>query len=110
VVVALFLNGCATSATYYDVDESELSSETLWPGLRLDVEYESGKTAKIIVSEVTDRSIISDDGSEWPKSGIRRLTVKGLSNSSDCGSLQSWKNYQCWEDDALREIGFDRKK
>ena len=104
LLVLLCLCGCATSETYYDVEESELTAGTLWPGLKLDVEYQDGTQAKIVVAEVTDESILANDGTEWPKSGIHKLKVKGLSNSSDCGSLHSWNNYQCWKDDLSRQI------
>ena len=96
--------GCASYETYSDVKPEELNTSTLWSGLKLRLEYADGTQARFTVREVNDDSIVSTDGKEWPKTGIKTLTLKTPPNSADCGSLASWRNRQCWIDDAERAI------
>lgn len=98
VIISALLSGCTAYQTFDNVDARELNAETLWPGMRLRVEYEDGAVAQITISEVTDELMISEDGTGWPKTGIRVLAVRFPSNSSDCGRLASWNNARCWRE------------
>ena len=102
--VMTFVAACASYETFTNVQPSELNSSTLWPGMKLRLHYEDGTEAAITVREVTEISIISTDGTSWPKTGINSLAVRSSSATQDCGSLASWRNGQCWKDDIDREI------
>ena len=97
LVVTILLNGCATYQTFYDVPPEQLNSSTLRSGDRLQLEYGDGSVAKLTVEAVTDDAIISKNGDHWPKIGVKKLTIEIPANSSDCGSLASWRNVKCWD-------------
>ena len=101
---SVLICGCATYETYNDVQPEELNVSTLWPGLELKLQYADGTKAKFAVDRVTETSIISTDGKEWPKTEIEALTIKLPPNSADCGSLASWDNGRCWKDEVDRKI------
>lgn len=68
------------------------------------MEYGDGIVTRLTVDSLTENTIVSADGEHWPKEGIRKLTIKIPANSSDCGSLASWRNGLCWKEDAKREV------
>jgi hypothetical protein len=104
LTIAISLNGCATYETFTDVPPDQLNNSTLRPGDELQLEYSDGIVAKLTVDALTENAIVSADGEHWPKKGIKKLTIKILANSSDCGSLASWRNGGCWKEDAKREV------
>ena len=104
ILVLALMAGCATYETYYDVRPEELDRTTLWPGLELELVYADGTQAEFTVDEVTESKIVSREGREWSKTGIKELTIKVPPNSSDCGSLSSWRNGQCWKDEIDRKV------
>jgi hypothetical protein len=103
-VIAILASGCATYQTFNDVPPDQLNSSTLHPGDELQLEYSDGSLTKFTVDALTEDTIISMDGEHWPKAGIKKLTIKIASNSSDCGSLASWRNGRWWKEEAKNEI------
>lgn len=104
LVATILASGCATHETFDDVQASELHSGTLTPGDQLTIAYHDGTEVEFVVSEILDDHLVADSGEQWPKEGISSLTIRVEPDSSDCGSLASWKNGQCWKDDAKREL------
>ena len=95
--VAMFLaSGCATYETFEDVQASELHSGTLMLGDQIKITYDDGTEVEMVVAEILDDHLVADSGEQWPKEGIRSLTIRVEPDSSDCSSLASWKNGQCW--------------
>lgn len=87
----MILCGCSVAKTYENVDASEITPQTLWRGQKIVLEYLNGRVADITVAEVTQGHIVAQDGSEWPKVGIERLTVenpKPLSDSDPLGAIE----------------------
>jgi hypothetical protein len=93
-----------TYQSFNDVPPDEVNSSTLLPGDELQLEYRDVSLTKFTVDALTEDTIISMDGEHWPKAGIKKLTIKIPSNSSDCGSLASWRNGRCWKEEAKNEI------
>ena len=94
---------CSSYETFSDVQPSELNEETVWPGMKLRLQYEDGTKARLTVREITESEIVSMDGSRWPKSGISTLTEQIPAKGADCGSLASWRHGQCWKDEVHQE-------
>jgi hypothetical protein len=82
--VSLMICGCASYQTFSNVRPEELNSSTLWPGLELQLVYDDGSFAKFTVHASTEDMVISTSGKQWPKEGIKKLTIKDPASSLSC--------------------------
>jgi hypothetical protein len=83
---------------FEEIEANDPVFENIHAGQAVQIEYADGRSGKLIVADVTEDSILSEDGTAWPRSGIHRMDVwvNLRSDSKDCSSLSSWRTPKCW--------------
>lgn len=96
-MLTLFCLGCTSTETFEDVTPGELTQATLPPGSVISLQYDTGLSSGFFeVAEVTETTIRTTSGKEWPKAGISVLKARLNTIGYGCDSWRgALTDYRC---------------